>query len=487
MSRALFLTALLAAAAAIGCQATAPTGASGEDTQSANKGTKTGKTGTATPRPTLAPKSPGPTATARVVGTVPTPNATASATGATPTPAIGTGATPTPAGSDVPSPTPTPVTTFVAGFTSSVFAGGLAGAGEDGVGAAAKLGRPSGPAGMEVEHGLAGVPDALYFCDPAGNQIRRALLADGAVSRVAGATRDAGIQKDVNAPAGLALNTKLSAYNLFFTEPPRSGIYRQPRPTQASEAGGAVSEVAGFQAAAAAYAEGLGVDDGAGGARASLKGATGLVLVDGTIYVADTGHHTIRTMDAANPYTVGFLAGGKGVEGQATADADRAGARFKGPTALAIAGLAPAQKLIVADTGNHCIRAIDLASGTGRVTLLAGKPGVAGHDDGAAGVATFDQPIALAVDPASGAIFVGELGTPRLRKIAPDGTVTTVSGNNTAGLAVGTPELSQYTGICGLAADVVAGKLVALYAFDRGPAFESAGQPGPRLIKLTPP
>ena len=68
-----------------------------------------------------------------------------------------------------------------------------------------------------------------------------------------------------------------------------------------------------------------------------------------------------------SPYVVSTVAG-TGAEG--FADGSRAAALFEGPSALA---LLPDGSVVVADTGNHCIRLI--AAGGGAVSTLAGKGG----------------------------------------------------------------------------------------------------------------
>lgn len=77
----------------------------------------------------------------------------------------------------------------------------------------------------------------------------------------------------------------------------------------------------------------------------------------------------------------------------------------------------------VADIGNHCIRKI---TPTGVVTTLAGVPGTQGLKDGAGNVALFDNPADVAVD-AAGNVYVADSWNWSLRKVTPDGTVTTVA------------------------------------------------------------
>ncbi|MFY7953417.1 MAG: hypothetical protein ACOVT5_13010, partial [Armatimonadaceae bacterium] len=94
-------------------------------------------------------------------------------------------------------------------------------------------------------------------------------------------------------------------------------------------------------------------------------------------------------------------------------------ARFDTPTGIAIL---PDGKLVVVDSRNHRIRAVDPQSGS--TTTLAGS--VAGDQDGPADQATFRYPTAVAVGK-DGSVFVTDSGNHRIRRIA-GGTVSTVAG-----------------------------------------------------------
>lgn len=80
--------------------------------------------------------------------------------------------------------------------------------------------------------------------------------------------------------------------------------------------------------------------------------------------------------------------------------------------------------LVVAEPYAHTIRRV---SADGRVTTLAGRSGERGHRDGPAGQALFDFPQGVATDRA-GNILVAERGNNVIRRIAPDGQVTTLAG-----------------------------------------------------------
>jgi len=137
----------------------------------------------------------------------------------------------------------------------------------------------------------------------------------------------------------------------------------------------------------------------------------------GNVYVADHGNHAIRKVTPAGVVTT--LAGAAGDAG--SADGTGPDSRFDGPYGLA--GDA-AGNLFVADSGNHTIRRITPA---GVVTTLAGTAGLSGSTDAAGADARFNSPGHLAVD-GSGNLYVADLGSYTIRKVTPDGVVTTVVG-----------------------------------------------------------
>ncbi|MCU0292623.1 MAG: hypothetical protein MUF10_11650, partial [Thermoanaerobaculaceae bacterium] len=83
-------------------------------------------------------------------------------------------------------------------------------------------------------------------------------------------------------------------------------------------------------------------------------------------------------------------------------DGTGAAARFNNPYGVAVDG---SGNLFVADTFNHTIRRIVVA--TGEVTTLAGTAGSSGSADGIGAAARFSFPYGVAVD-GSGNLFVAD-------------------------------------------------------------------------------
>jgi hypothetical protein len=167
-----------------------------------------------------------------------------------------------------------------------------------------------------------------------------------------------------------------------------------------------------------------GFADGVGDT-ARFNTPSGLALdASGVLYVADTGNHAIRRVDPSGRVTT---VAGDGVAGWR--DGAGGSARFNGPIGVV---LDAGGRLLVADTYNDRIRAI---TKSGEVITVAGE-GVPGLADGPALAARFDTPTGLAVGP-DRAVYVADTGNELIRRISPDGTVTTVQAIDVSGNAEG--------------------------------------------------
>jgi sugar lactone lactonase YvrE len=118
--------------------------------------------------------------------------------------------------------------------------------------------------------------------------------------------------------------------------------------------------------------------------------------------------------------------------------------------------------LYVADTGNNRIRRV---TPEGEVSTVAGGK-TAGYVDGPGEQARFNGPMGVAVDP-NGNIFVADTYNDRIRRISPKGVVSTVAGAGTPGFADGDAGSSLFDTPCGIVVTADGSLIVADTGNDR--------------------
>lgn len=142
---------------------------------------------------------------------------------------------------------------------------------------------------------------------------------------------------------------------------------------------------------------------------------------------------------------------GSGLQG--SADGAGTAASFNSPYGIAVDGIG---NVYVGDRGNHKIRKI---SPDGVVSTLAGS-GVSGAADGTGAAASLAQPAGVAVD-VDGNVYVTEITGHRVRRITPAGVVSTLAGSGAQGSADGTGTAASFNGPEGVALDGRGNVLVA--------------------------
>jgi sugar lactone lactonase YvrE len=282
--------------------------------------------------------------------------------------------------------------------TVTTFAGtaGLPGS-VDGTGAQAQFGYPTG---MVVD-----ASGTAYVID-SGNNTLRTISPSATVSTLAGtagvkgSANGTGAAASFNYPTGVAVATD----GLVYIADSRNYAIRTVTTTSV------VQTLAGDSTSG-------GSADGAGTV-ARFDSPAGVAYDRfGNMYVADNGNNTIRKID--RQHHVSTLAGTAGTVG--SADGFGAQARFNSPMGVAVDDFG---LVYVADTFNDVIRVI---APDGQVHTLAGAAGMPGTTDGAGTSARFDHPIGISVGM-QGELFVTDGYNNTIRRIAPDGQVSTVAG-----------------------------------------------------------
>ena len=285
----------------------------------------------------------------------------------------------------------------------------------------------------------------LFIADTFNNVIREVILSTGMITTIAGGGTSgydpggpsvSATAVELDNPVGLALD---GSGNLFIAD---SGynVIREATPASGGffANGGTIATIAGT------YNNGLGGYGGDGGLAsvAQLNGPEG-VAVYGTkaskvLLVADSNNNRIREII---PGTSGFTnatimtVAGDGTPGDAGSGSATT-AELDDPFGIAVDG----PNLLIADSGNNMVR--EVLPGTGgfaNATIMpfAGNGGSGSSGDG--GLATSAQlasPQGLAVDDASGDVWIADSGNNLIRKVysqssspAP-GVISTVVGGN---------------------------------------------------------
>ena len=127
------------------------------------------------------------------------------------------------------------------------------------------------------------------------------------------------------------------------------------------------------------------------------------------------------------------------------ADGPGATASFRGPKGITHDGPG---NLYVTDTGNNTIRKI---ASDGTVSTLAGSAGTTGSADGSGSAASFNGPTGIAIGP-EGDLYVADTGNNLIRRVTTAGVVTTYAGvRGLANFADGPPSSAKFSAPMGVA------------------------------------
>ncbi len=174
---------------------------------------------------------------------------------------------------------------------------------------------------------------------------------------------------------------------------------------------------------------GGGIGDGELATNVGLRGQGTAIDSAGNIYIADTGNHRIRRVDAITKIIT--TVAGNGSYGYSGDGGNAADARLYSPSAVAVDS---AGNIYVADLYNNRVRKVDAA--TKIITTVAGN-GSYGYrgDGGDARNASLYYPYGVSVDSA-GNIYISDFYNNRIRKVdAATKIITTVAGNGSSGFS----------------------------------------------------
>jgi sugar lactone lactonase YvrE len=281
-------------------------------------------------------------------------------------------------------------------------------------------GGPATSASLHNPTGVAVFNNLLYIADNQNNRIRRVNLITGVIITVAG-TGAAGSGGDggpatsaqLNGPYGVAVDI---SGNLFIADTNNNRIREV--------VGGTINTVAGNGTVGNGGDLGLATS-------AQLYHPMG-VAVDGSgnIYIADTDNQRVREVVSGSNIII--TREGTGQVGYSCGNGLAASIGLHNPTGIAFDPFLPA--ILVADTGNQCVRAVQ--SGTNTVSVGNGIASYGG--DG--GLLTspsveLNYPTGVATD-SSANVYIADNVNNRVRVVnSTTGIITTLAGNGIAGFS----------------------------------------------------
>jgi sugar lactone lactonase YvrE len=307
------------------------------------------------------------------------------------------------------------------GIITTVAGNGLSGnAGEGGPATDATL---PNVAGLAVD-----AAGTLYLSQVQPDQIRR-VAPDGTITLIAGTGRP-GFNGDAGKAAELQLNTPLGVAidatgALLIADTANNRLRRvgtpRPPPVRGSgEADGMMTTVAGGPGASGLHVSRYTV----------MFPRGGVADAAGNVYVADFGHHRVLKIDPDGIVTV--IAGNGapgGYRGEGLKATEASLGTPTGPGHMDGLTVDGAGNVYIPDHEQNRVLRVDRE---GVLTTVAGngRPGFSG-DGGDAREARLSRDIwNLALD-AQGNLYIADGGNRRVRRVGPDGIITTVAGNGT--------------------------------------------------------
>jgi trimeric autotransporter adhesin len=314
------------------------------------------------------------------------------------------------------------------GNIQTIAGNGIAGfAGDNGPASSSQLNSPYG-----LAFDFAG---NLFIADLGNARVRRITPAGIISTVVGGGSLPAGGQNDGSLASSLAFiaprNIAIDSTGIiYFSDFGGNRVYKMTTD-------GTVTTLAGTGS--------LGYSGDGVALLAKLNNPTALAVDHvGTVYIADTGSHLIRKVSGGMLTSIAHTAlpTGLAFDGVATLYvADHTAAQI-----LAVslsAGTSTALNVSATDiafgTADSYIYVADLTVGRrvtvfGASTVIAGGGSLAEGDGGPGDQALLNQPSGVALD-SIGNLYIADQANNRVRRVALDGTITTLAGNGTSGNA----------------------------------------------------
>jgi DNA-binding beta-propeller fold protein YncE len=258
----------------------------------------------------------------------------------------------------------------------------------------------NGPAGVAVD-----ATGNIYVADSDNNVIRELFP----LPSTAGATTPALTGPAFSNPTGVAVDTFTGSGNIYVADSGHNAIQVISGTTVTTMSPGTT------------FSSPFGVAVDAGG----------------NVYVADTFNNLVKKVTIAAPATYPVTGTSVSLPGS-----------YNHPFGVAVDPTSG--KVYVADTYNN---AIEVVSGGVFSTLAGSATGLPGFADGAGALALFNHPNGVAVDPATGNVYVSDTYNQAVRMVTPSGTVVTLAGVGTLGSIVPGPLPGQLAFPFGIAVD----------------------------------
>jgi len=256
----------------------------------------------------------------------------------------------------------------------------------------------------------------IYIADWQNQRVRKITKVDGKISTLAGTgaqggAGDGGLASaaQLNYPQSLSLD---STGNLFVSD------YSNYRVRKIAANNANITTVVG---------NGSPGWSGDGGAASAAQLGTYLhIAVDasGQIFISDSDNHRIRKV--ASNGTISTFAG-TGTAGSSGDGGPASSAQLNAPAGIAFDA---SGNLYIVEQSGHRVRKV---ASDGSISTFAGNGTFGfGGDGAAATAANLAYPQGITTD-ASGNVYIADTINHRIRKVASDGTITTIAGNGTQG------------------------------------------------------